>query len=82
MKNLLRSHFDTDFPAYSDTGYSDTPVTVTVWQFPNGLLYIKNDAVIVTLAYSDTFLSSRRCNCERGYLYSILVNAQLHKYDS
>ena len=25
---------NTDFPAYSDTGYSDTPVTVTVLALP------------------------------------------------
>ena len=34
-----RRHFmmtigGTDFPAYSDTGYSDTPVTVTVLTVP------------------------------------------------
>ena len=26
---------DMDFPAYSDTGYSDTPITVTVLTVPN-----------------------------------------------
>ena len=60
-----------DFPAYSDTAL----VTVTprlqwqFWQFPNGLLYIRNDVVRVTLAYSDTCCWSRGCHCKRGCLY-------------
>ena len=57
----------TDFPAYSDTGYCDFPLTVTV--LTDDLSYIKNDVVTVTLAYSDTFLLSGGCHCKRGRLY-------------
>ena len=54
-----------------------TLVTVTPrlqWQFLhflNGLLYIRNDVVRVTLAYSDTFCWSQGCHCKRGCLYKL-----------
>ena len=59
----------TDFPAYRDTGYSDTPLTVTVLTFPKWPFIYQNYVVRVTLAYSDTFLLSRGCHCKRGRLY-------------
>ena len=59
----------TDFPSYSDTGYSDTLVSVTVFAFPNSQFVYKNHLVTVTLAYSDTFPLSRGCHCKRGRLY-------------
>ena len=32
-------HFtDTDIPAYSDTGYSDTPLIVTLWAGPKSFI--------------------------------------------
>lgn len=31
---MLIKKQDTDFPAYSDTGYNDTPLTVTVLTCP------------------------------------------------
>ena len=34
---------NTDFPAYSDTGYIDTPVTVTVLTVPNWPFIYKQD---------------------------------------
>ena len=43
---------DSGFPGYSDTGYSDTPLTVTglnSYHMGHGLFYIKIDVVIVTL---------------------------------
>ena len=39
------------------------------WRVPNGLSYIKDGVVRVTLAYSDTFLLSWGCHCKRGRLY-------------
>ena len=39
---------DTDFPAYSDTVYSDTPLTVTVLTVPNWPFVYKKDMVTVT----------------------------------
>ena len=38
----------TDFPAYSDTVYSDTPLTVTVLTVPNWPFLYKKDVVTVT----------------------------------
>ena len=62
----------TGIPAYSDTGYSDTPVTVAFLTVPKWPFYMKNDVVTVILAYSDTFCSSRGCHCKRGCLYHFL----------
>ena len=31
---LLPQRANTEIPAYSDTGYSDTPLTVTLWAGP------------------------------------------------
>ena len=39
----------TDFPAYSDTVYSDNPVTVTVLQFPHYEFVNKPPLLIVTI---------------------------------
>ena len=38
----------TDFPAYSGIGYSDTPVTVTVLTVLNWSFMYKKDVVTVT----------------------------------
>ena len=43
---------DTDFPAYSDTVYSDTPLTVTVLAVPNWHFIYKKRC-----GYSDTPLT-------------------------
>ena len=53
MKNTRKSlpiepESSTDFPAYSDTGYSDTPLTVTVLTVPNWSFIYKKDVVRVT----------------------------------
>ena len=69
MQRLRKNKGSTDFPAYCDTGKSDTPVTVTVLSVPNLPFVYQKDVVGVTLAYSDTFLSSRGCHCKRGLLY-------------
>ena len=58
----------TDFPAYSNSGYSDTPVIGTVLTGPKWPFIYKDGVVRVTLAYSDTFLLSRGCHCKRGRL--------------
>ena len=60
--------YSTDFPAYSDTGYSDTPLSVTFLTCPKWPVIYKNHVVTVTLAYSDTYLLSRGCHCKQGRL--------------
>ena len=35
---LIFIQFNTDIPAYSDTGYSDTPLTVTLWAGPKSFI--------------------------------------------
>ena len=60
----------TDLPVYSDNGYNDTPVTVTVLTGPKWSFLYQNDVVRVTLAYSDTFLLSQGCLCKRVGPYS------------
>ena len=37
----LKQTYHTDFPLYSDTGYSDTRSQWQFWQVPNGLSYIR-----------------------------------------
>ena len=71
---------NTDFLAYSDTGYSDSPVTVTVLIVSKMAFIYKNDAIRVTLAFSVTFLSSRGCHCSRGGLYHIGTSPQYGVY--
>ena len=44
----LTHQSNTDFPAYSDTGYSDNPVTVTVLTCPKWPLMYEKDVVTVT----------------------------------
>ena len=66
--DMKRMSFGTDYPAYSDTGYNDTPVTVTVLAVPKIWIVSKTLLLRVTI-YSDTFPSSQGCHCKRGSLY-------------
>ena len=61
-RGKLWTVYSTDFPTYSDTNYSATPVTVTVLAGPKWPFMYPNYVVTVTLAYSDACLSSRGCH--------------------
>ena len=74
VRNLDVGVLENVFISIQTSPLTVTLVTVTPrlqWQFyqvPNGLSYIKDGVVRVTLAYSDTFLLSQGCHCKRGRL--------------
>ena len=45
--NLMRTEIVTDVPAYSDTGYSDTLLIVTLWAGPKSINTVRNPPLTV-----------------------------------
>ena len=60
----------TDLPAYSDTVYSDTPLTVTLFACTSQMIGLLLNYLWLQWqsGYSDTFPMSRGCHCKRGPL--------------
>ena len=55
----------TDFPAYSDTVYNDTPLTVTLLAFPKWLVYY-----LTTYCYSDNLVTVTLFPCPESVTVS------------